>query len=91
MTPNQDREIRLTLIQNRFEVCYRRLQGQFMVGIIRGYAPERFYDICAKILFDYEEHLLAPYVITENSAYGSNGPKITPERPGLIKTETMSC
>ena len=30
-------------------------------------------------------------MITENSAYGSNGPSITPERPGLIKTEAMSC
>ena len=47
--------------------------------------------VCAKINFGHEKYSLVPFVITEDSAYSSNGPKVTPEQPGLIKTETMSC
>ena len=66
------------------------------VGTIHGrhyprISAERFYDVSAKIIFGYEEPSLIPYVLTENSAYGSNGPGITVEHPGLMETETMSC
>ena len=60
-----------------------------MVGLIRGLAQKRFYDVCAKIIFGYEEPSVVPYAITEDSAYSSNGPKTTPEHPGKIKTEKM--
>ena len=62
-----------------------------MDGIIRGYAPKPVYDVCAKLRFGYEEPSLVPYTITKDSANSSNGPKTTPENPGLIKIETMSC
>ena len=46
---------------------------------------------CVVFVFGYEEPSLVLYVITEDSAYSSNGPKTTPGQPGQIKTETMSC
>ena len=67
-TPKQDREIRITHIQNR---CSRVVHTS---GTIHGrhnpmISAKTGYDVCAKTLFGYEEPSLVPYVITEDSAY----------------------
>ena len=57
--PNEYREICPTHIENRFG------------GVLQTEGTK----ICAKIGFGYEEPSMVPSVITEDSAYSSNGAK----------------